>query len=207
LAAVPVVTLALIGGLHDDSSCAASPAAGSGSVRITALPGVDLRPVLSLPGLSAASGPFPGAQASMRMKGRETGVWLEGRNVSQSPVDPVPLRRGSWVNRGEVVVSASVARSLRVDVGSRVRMPGAKARLRVSGIAAESTRRSIGRDLPSAFVARRDLGRLGVGRARTGSSVLLQPSRETGTAPIADWLEARYPAAQAEVTSAAVACS
>src|SRR2546428_321222 len=56
-------------------------------VQVSALPGVDLRPVTRLPGLRASSGPFPDVDSSISYRGREVGVRLEGRPASSSVVD------------------------------------------------------------------------------------------------------------------------
>jgi hypothetical protein len=79
--------------------------------------------------------------------------------------------------------------------------PGAHVGLRVSGIAPESVRRNVGRSLPTAFVLTGDLQRVGVPAPLRGSTVFLQPARASGGAPMVDWLNARFPGAQAEVSA------
>jgi len=74
-------------------------------------------------------------------------------------------------------------------------------RLHITGIASESVRKNVGRYLPVAFMLRKDLGSSGVGRARTGSSALLQLADGTDAGAIVEWLKARYPAGQAEVVA------
>jgi hypothetical protein len=185
-----------------ETTCANSTSAARGAdVTVTALPGVDLRPAMSLPGLLAASGPFPGAPLSLRSGGREAGVWLEGRAREHSPVAPVALASGEWMELGEVVVPQSVASSLRVRVGSHVTVPGRNASLRVAGITPDAPRRSAGSALPAAYVVKSDLTHAGVATWVRGSTVFLQLAPDSDRSALVSWLNRRYPGPQAEVST------
>jgi hypothetical protein len=168
-------------------------------LRVTALPGVDLRPVLGLSGLSAASGPYSGVASSMQRGGTEISTWIEGRPAHHSAVDRPFIVSGSWTRRGGVVVEQGLARRLGVRTGGRVRVAtaGGTIGLRVGGIAATSSVRRARGISGLAYVLPRDLRRIAPAPVR-GSSVLLRTAGHD-SAPYAAWLARRYPGPQAAI--------
>jgi hypothetical protein len=168
-------------------------------VRVTALPGVDLRPMLGLSGLSAASGPYPGVTSSLGHGGTEVSTWIEGRPARRSAVDRPFLVSGSWPRRGGVVVEQGLARRLDLRAGQRTRVATTQGTrsLRVTGIAASS---SVARtaDAPGlAYVLPQDLRRVAPASVH-GSTVLLSVN-DADTGVLARWLEQRYPGPQAVI--------
>lgn len=168
-------------------------------LRVTAVPGVDLRPVLGLSGVSAASGPYPGVATSMESGGTEVSTWIEGRPPHGSAVDRPFLVSGSWTRPGGVVVEEQLARRLHLRVGQRARVATTEGtrRMRVAGIAATSsvTRTAGTRGL--AYVVPRDLRSVAPTPVH-GATVLLQTGgRDAGV--LAGWLAQRYPGPQAVI--------
>lgn len=168
-------------------------------LRVTALPGVDLRPVLGLTGLSAASGPYPGVASSMESGGTEISTWVEGRPAHGSAVDRPFLVSGSWTRRGGVVVEQGLARRLGLRVGRRARVAtaGGTLGLRVTGIAATSSVARASGISGLAYVLPRDLRRVAPAPVH-GSTVLVRTGGHD-TAPYAQLLARRYPGPQAAI--------
>ena len=134
------VTLVIAAG--PSTACMSLARATTGpDVSVTGLPGVDLRPVLSFPGLSASAGPYPGVGSSLQNGRTEVSTWIEGRPARGSVVDRPFLVSGSWPRRGGVVVEQSLARRLHVRTGSQTRVATTRGalRLRVTGIAETSS--------------------------------------------------------------------
>jgi hypothetical protein len=168
-------------------------------LRVTALPGVDLRPVLGLPGLAAASGPYPGVASSLAHGGTEVSTWIEGRPARSSAVDRPYLVSGSWARRGGVVVERSLAHRLDVRTGqwARIATTQGTLRLRVAGIAATSSVARTAGAPGLAYVLPQDLRRVAPASVH-GSTVLLSASGgDTGV--LAGWLKERYPGPQAVI--------
>jgi hypothetical protein len=153
-------------------------------LRVTAVPGVDLRPVLGLSGLSAASGPYPGVTSSLGHGDTEVSTWIEGRPAVHSAVDQPVLVRGSWARRGGMVVEQGLARRLDLRTGQRVRVATTRGplALRVTGVAATSSVSRAAGTPGLAYVLPRDLRRVAPTPVH-GSTVL----------------QHRYPAPQAVV--------
>src|SRR5688572_7088670 len=122
-AAVIAITSTVAG-----TSCAtAAGAASVPDIRITALPGVDLTPAASLPGVKASSGPFPTAATSLSRGGRERGVRLEARAA---------FGAGESLRPGSVVVERGLARALGLAPGRSLTVATASGsrRMQVAGI-------------------------------------------------------------------------
>jgi hypothetical protein len=170
-------------------------------LRVTAVPGVDLRPVLALSGLSAASGPYPGVASALSHGGTQVSTWIEGRPARGSAVDRPVLVRGYWARRGGVVVEQGLARRLDLRTGQRVRVATTRGplALRVTGIAATSSVSRAAGTPGLAYVLPRDLRRVAPTPVH-GSTVLLRiGGHDSGV--LAGWLQRRYPAPQAVVAS------
>ena len=84
-------------------------------------------------GVTAYSGPYPVASASLRFRGLSAPVEVEGRAQAPAAVDQPRLTAGSWVRPGGVVFERTFAEALGVGVGDRVTLDGRA--FRVAGIA------------------------------------------------------------------------
>ena len=170
-------------------------------VVVSALPGADLTPLRALPGLAAASGPFPVVDTSLRYRGREIGTRLEGRPAANTAVDHPLLVSGRWARRGTIVLERSTARALGVPVGAHVIVATARgrARLTVGGVAETSapsrssgTARGLGYVVPGTLT--------GVApKATYGSTMLLRLADPERAGKYADWIRQRYPGGQVTV--------
>jgi hypothetical protein len=170
-------------------------------VRVTALPGVDLRRALELPGLSASSGPYPGVGGSVQAGGREVSTWFEGRPRQGSAVDRPFLVSGTWTRHGGMVVEQGLARRLGLRIGRRVRVASTRGplRLRVAGIAASSSVARTSAAPGLAYVLPDDLRRIAPAPVH-GSTVLLQTGGRDSAA-LASLLTQRFPGPQAAIAS------
>jgi hypothetical protein len=170
-------------------------------VVVSALPGADLTPLRALPGLEAASGPFPVVDTSLRYRGREIGTRLEGRPSAGTAVDHPVLVSGGWAHRGTVVLEQGTARALGVAAGARVTVATARgrARLTVSGVAetaapsrSSGTARGLGYVVPGTLA--------GVAPKVTyGSTMLLRLADPERAGKYVDWIRQRYPGGQVAV--------
>jgi hypothetical protein len=167
-------------------------------LRVTAVPGVDLRPILALSGLSAASGPYPGVASSIESGGTEVSTWIEGRPARGAAVDRPFLVSGSWARPGGVVVEQGLARRLGLRVGQRARVATTEGMrsLRVTGIAATTSVARTAGTRGLAYVLPRDLRTVAPAPVR-GSTVLLRTGGDSGV--LAGWLAQRYPGPQAVI--------
>jgi putative ABC transport system permease protein len=168
-------------------------------VRVTAVPGVDLRAALSVSGLEAASGPYPGVASSLRHGGAEVSTWIEARRTRGAAVDRPLLVSGGWLRRGGVVVEQALARRLDLQTGRRARVATTRGPrdLRVTGIAATS---SVGRTAATpglAYVLPQDLRRVAPSPVH-GSTLLLRAGSRQARA-VGRQLEQLYPRPQAEI--------
>jgi len=75
-------------------------------------------------GVTASSGPYPVAAATIRFDGRTAEVFAEGRDTAPAAVDQPALTAGSWVRPGGVVLERTFADALGVSVGDRVTLNG-----------------------------------------------------------------------------------
>jgi putative ABC transport system permease protein len=176
-------------------------------VAVFGLPGVDLEPLARLPGLRAASGPYRTVATSLRYRGREVGVQLEGRTRSESVVDHPLLVSGRWVRPGTVVLEQSTAHALRVPLGGRVTVATAEGKesLVVGGVAKTAVRERYpgsGRGLGGlgglGYVTSRTM--TGVAPSRTyGATMLLRLDDPDRAGKYVDWIRQRYPGAQVAV--------
>ena len=170
-------------------------------VAVFAFPGVDLKPLADLPGLTAASGPFTGVDTSLRHHGREVGLRLEERPRAAAVVDRPLVVAGRWVRPGTVVLERSTAGVLGVSVGDTVTAATARGRIRltVGGIAGAAVRsRNSGAGAGLGYVLPGTLAR--VGPAATRSSTMLLRLAEPGRAgSYLDWIRRRYPGRQVAV--------
>jgi hypothetical protein len=168
-------------------------------LRVTAVPGVDLRPVLDAPGLSASSGPYPGVASSMQHGGTEISTWLEGRPARAAAVDRPQLVSGSWPRRGGVVVEQGLARRLALRPGSHARVATTRGlrSLRVTGVAATSSVTRTAGTPGLAYVLPHELRKVAPAPVQ-GSTVLLRVDGNPGA--LAGVLERRYAGPQAVIS-------
>lgn len=112
-------------------------------VAVSALPGVDLRPVIGLPGSTSSSGPFPGVETSVRHGGEEVGLYVEARPTQRTAVDRPAVLSGGWLAPRAIVLQRTIAHRLAVTPGDRVRVTTSTGRLqlRVAGVADTTLRR------------------------------------------------------------------
>jgi hypothetical protein len=170
-------------------------------VVVAGLPGADLTPLRELPGLAAASGPFPGVDTSLRYHGKEIGVRLEGRPAAATAVDRPRLVSGDWVRSSKVVLERSTARALGVPLGGRLIVAAARGRVRltVAGVAetaALSRSPAVGRGL--GYVVPATL--TGVAPKETfGSTMLLRLADPDRAGRYVDWIKQHYPGGQVTV--------
>ncbi|MFI5952252.1 FtsX-like permease family protein [Cryptosporangium sp. NPDC051539] len=75
-------------------------------------------------GVTARSGPFPAAGATLRLSGRTSDVQAIGRDSAAASVDRPEVRRGTWVRAGGVVVEGAFADAFGVRVGDSVTVDG-----------------------------------------------------------------------------------
>jgi hypothetical protein len=169
---------------------------------VSALPGVDLRPLMSSPGVSASSGPFPVADTSIRHRGKEAGVWLEGRPRASSLVDRPLLVAGSWLRPGTIVLEQKLATRLGLRPGDRIQVTTVTGRraLLVSGIAATvASRRHPSSSDGLAYVLPKTLATVVPERAPHGSALLMRVSDNRRSEALVAQIKARYPGAQVTV--------
>jgi hypothetical protein len=202
LATAAIVVLATSGGRSSAGPWEQTFEATNGPhLVVSGLPGVDLAALRDVPGLAAASGPFPGVDTSLRYRGREVGTRLEGRPAATSAVDHPLLVTGKWARPRGVVLERNTARALGVPVGARVAVAtaGGKSRLTVTGVAetaAPSRSPGIGRGL--GYVVPSTLA--GVGPKTTyGSTLLIRLADPDRAGKYVDWIKQRYPGSQVAV--------
>jgi putative ABC transport system permease protein len=84
-------------------------------------------------GVTAYSGPFPIASATVRVNGLTAAAEVEGRTQPPAAVDQPKLTAGSWVRPGGVVIERTFAEALGLGVGDHVSLNGKS--FTVAGIA------------------------------------------------------------------------
>src|SRR5580692_8725366 len=76
------------------------------------------------PGVTAHSGPYPLAAATLVAAGHTVPVQAEGRDEGPAAVDQPVLAEGSWVRPGGVVLERTFAEALGAGVGDAVTLNG-----------------------------------------------------------------------------------
>ncbi|MGA3214347.1 MAG: FtsX-like permease family protein, partial [Acidimicrobiales bacterium] len=84
-------------------------------------------------GVVSHVGPFPVSYPIMTTNGSRVLAIVEGRGMSNSPIDQPYVTEGTWVRPGGVVIERSFARELSLTPGDHVTLGGRS--LRVDGIA------------------------------------------------------------------------
>lgn len=171
-------------------------------LRVTAVPGVDLRPVRGLPGLSATSGPYPGVASSVRRGRTEVSTWIEGRPARSAAVDSPVLLSGSWSRGHGLVVESRLARRLGLRAGRRVHVATMRGplKMRVTGVAATTSVRRTA-DAPGlAYVSPRNLRRVAPAPVHGSTLLLRTAGHDSGV--LATALQRRYPGPQAVIARA-----
>lgn len=179
---------------------------GSGAARpdyvtVSALPGVDLAELQTLPGLSATSGPFPSIAIGVSYGGRVADVVVEGRAVRRAAVGEPQVIRGSWARAGTIVLDETVARTIDVPVGEAVTVStagGAEA-LRLSGTSQTGRRVSSGAEPARAYVTQGTLARIAPNRRTWSWTMSLELAEPSKVSTYVRWLRQRYSFRQAAV--------
>ena len=81
-------------------------------------------PMVHAAGVTSESGPYPLAQAVVKVRGITAGAEVQGRGQAPAAVDQPKLTSGTWVRPGGVVLERSYAEGLRVGVGDRLTLNG-----------------------------------------------------------------------------------
>jgi putative ABC transport system permease protein len=165
-------------------------------VTVSALPGVDLRPVTRLPGISASSGPFPTVTTGVRHGGRQADLMLEVRPTRETAVDRPLLASGTWARSGAVVLERGIARELQARPGDRIKVSSARgaASLRVAGTAVTTSEsQAIG------YVTARTLARVAPNARTYGAALYLRVAEPARSSRYVDWIRRSYPEPQATV--------
>jgi ABC-type lipoprotein release transport system permease subunit len=92
-----------------------------------------LMSLASAAGVTASSGPYPVAFATLRARGHAVPVQAEGRDLAPAVVDQPLVTQGTWVRPGGVVLERTFAQALGVPAGGRVSLNGRS--FRVAGLA------------------------------------------------------------------------
>lgn len=92
-----------------------------------------LTTLASAAGVTAASGPFPVAFATLRAHGHAVPVQAQGRDSATAAVDQPLVTQGTWVRAGGVVLERTFAQAAGVTVGGTVTLDGRT--FRVAGLA------------------------------------------------------------------------
>lgn len=164
---------------------------------ITALPGVDLRPVTEHPGVTAASGPFSTVTTGASHGNRESDLTLESRPSRTTVVAQPLLATGAWARAGSIVLGEAAARALGVRSGDRIIVSAlhGPASLRVAGIA----RTTSGSHTSLGYVTPRTLGRLVPNERTYGSALYVRTADPGSSKQYAEWVRHSYPAQQITV--------
>jgi hypothetical protein len=199
--AAGVVLAADLRGSHKTATQRLLDATNGPDIQLSALPGVDLRLLTDLPGLSASSGPFPDLDTSLHYRGRDVGIRLEGRPESSTLVDHPLLSAGRWVRPGTIVLEQRLAKRLHVVPGDRVRITKATGTLPliVSGTAATIARErypSFSHGL--GYVLPETLAKVVPNKATYGSTLLMRLSPEASDA-LVEQIKTRFPSPQVVV--------
>jgi hypothetical protein len=165
---------------------------------VSALPGVDLGPVMRLPGVSAASGPFPTLETGARHGRIAADLRLEMRPARQSVVGRPLLVSGTWAGSGSIVLERGFARRLRARAGSRITVSSTRgaAPLEVAGVAVATSGSLAAGRTGLGYVTRRTLSRLAPNERTYGSTLYLRVADPSRSERYLDWIRRSYPAPQ-----------
>lgn len=97
-----------------------------------------LAPLVTAPGVTAHSGPYPVAYLLMTARGKTVHAVVEGRDTAPAAIDRPAVTSGTWVRPGGVVVERAFADALGVHPGDTVSVHGHA--LRVVGTAVTAAR-------------------------------------------------------------------
>jgi putative ABC transport system permease protein len=84
----------------------------------------EARSLISAPGVTGHSGPYPVASVILRMGHMGAPVEAEGRGEALAALDQPYLTAGSWVRPGGIVLERTFAEALGASVGDRVTLDG-----------------------------------------------------------------------------------
>jgi putative ABC transport system permease protein len=119
-AATATLTLGLaLNGVISNPYQAAKTATSGPDVMATGLPG-QLTALAAASGVTASSGPYPVASATMRAGGRALPAQAEGRASASAAVDQPLVTQGTWVRPGGVVLERTFAQAVGARVGEMV---------------------------------------------------------------------------------------
>jgi hypothetical protein len=165
---------------------------------VSALPGVNLDPVTRLPGVNAASGPFPTLETGARHGRAVADLRLEMRPTRQSVVGRPLLLSGTWAGSGSIVLERGFARTLRARPGSRITVSSTSgpAPLKVAGVAVATSGSLAAGRKGLGYVTRRTLSRLAPNDRTYGSTLYLRVDDPSRSELYLDWIRRSYPAPQ-----------
>jgi putative ABC transport system permease protein len=89
--------------------------------------------LITAPGVTGHSGPFPVTWAVIRARGITAGAEVEGRDQGAAAVDRPKVTQGSWLQSGGVVVERTFAEALGIHAGDSIILNGRS--FRVDGVA------------------------------------------------------------------------
>jgi len=92
-----------------------------------------LTALASASGVTASSGPYPVASATLRANGHTVPVQAEGRDETPARVDQPLVTQGTWVRPGGVVLERTFAQAVGATVGNTLTLNGRS--FRVVGLA------------------------------------------------------------------------
>jgi hypothetical protein len=177
-------------------------------VAVTALPGVDLDSSEKLPGLEAASGPFPSVSTGLRHGRHAADVRLEGRTLRRSAVDRPSLTSGEWIGPSTIVLEERLARALRARAGSRITVATVHgpAVLRVAGTALTGSgihggTGGVGGIGGIAYVTPSTIANVAPNSQTHGSALYLRLADPESSPSYVDWIRQRYPGPQVTVAA------
>lgn len=172
-------------------------ARAAGTVKVAALPGVDLGPVTQHPGVTAASGPFSTVTTGARHANRESDLTLEARPSGTSVVAQPQLATGTWARGGSIVLGETAAKALGVRPGDRITVSAfdGPASLLVAGTA----RATGGSHTSLGYVTPRTLAQLVPNKRVYGSTLYVRIEDPGSSKQYANWVTHSYPAQQITV--------
>jgi hypothetical protein len=171
-------------------------------VTVSALPGVDLKPLMNLSGLTTSSGPFPGVNTSVRFRGTEIGLYVEGRPTERSSVDRPAIVSGKWVRPRALVLQPGVADRLAVRPGSHVQVKTTRGwlRLLVSGVVdTTATARYLQQGEGIGYVLPDTLGKIEPSKRVYGETLFIRLADAGASSAFVKWISANYPGHQAGI--------
>lgn len=167
---------------------------------VSALPGVDLSPITSLPGISAASGPFPTLVTGARHGRAEADVALEARPVRDSVVSRPIIVSGKERAGPSILLEQPLARALDVRPGNHIIVSSAQGPISLLVAGTAAPRRPWDGERPGlGYVTPQTLARLAPNTHTRGSALYLRIADPARSKRYVDWIKQAYPSHQVSV--------